>query len=104
MKLTISPLAEQDIESIGDYIARDSPQQAIRFTEQLFRQCQLIAQRPEAYRKRPELGENIRSCSYRRYIIIFCVMEEDIRVERLLHGARDIAQVLSGQISSLSGR
>lgn len=33
MKLGISPLAEQDMEAIGDYIAQDNPVRAVSFTE-----------------------------------------------------------------------
>lgn len=37
MKLGISPLAEQDMEAIGDYIAQDNPVRAVSFTEELYR-------------------------------------------------------------------
>lgn len=32
MKLGISPLAEQELETIGDYIAQDNPVRAFSFT------------------------------------------------------------------------
>ena len=35
MRLVITPLAEQDIESIGDYIARDNPRRALSFIREL---------------------------------------------------------------------
>lgn len=47
MKLGISPLAEQDIEAIGDYIAQDNPVRAVSFTEELYQQCLLIAESPK---------------------------------------------------------
>jgi len=31
MRLSFSPLAEQDLESIGDYIAADNPVRAVSF-------------------------------------------------------------------------
>ncbi|UIL54841.1 type II toxin-antitoxin system RelE/ParE family toxin (plasmid) [Pantoea agglomerans] len=36
MKLGISPLAEQDMEAIGDYIAEDNPVRAMSFTAELY--------------------------------------------------------------------
>jgi len=91
MKLMISPLAEQDIEAIGDYIALDSPQRAARFVRTLYQQCQQIIASPQAWRLRAELGEGIRCCVYQRYLIIYSADEETVRIERVLHGARDIA-------------
>lgn len=52
MKLGISPLAEQDLEAIGDYIAQDNPVRAVSFTEELYQQCLLIAESPVLYRER----------------------------------------------------
>jgi toxin ParE1/3/4 len=55
MKLGISPLAEVDLESIGDWIAQDNPVRAVSFTEELYQQCLLIAESPagRAIRRRP---------------------------------------------------
>lgn len=36
MKLGISPLAVQDLESIGDWIAKDNPIKALSFIEELY--------------------------------------------------------------------
>jgi plasmid stabilization system protein ParE len=67
MKLGISPLAEQDMEAIGDYIAQDNPVRAVSFTEELYQQCLLIAESPVIYKERPELGQSVRSCTYGRW-------------------------------------
>ncbi|MFS2222565.1 type II toxin-antitoxin system RelE/ParE family toxin [Pantoea sp. B65] len=66
MKLSVSPLAEQDIEAIGDDIAQDNPVRAADFIEELYQQCLLIGETPVLYRQRPELGTHIRSCAYDR--------------------------------------
>lgn len=90
MKLGISPLAEHDLESIGDWIAQDNPIRAVSFTEELYQQCLLIAESPIIYRERPELGQGVRSCTYGRYLVLFRVLDTEVRVERILHGFRDI--------------
>lgn len=95
MKLGISPQAEQDMEAIGDYIAQDNPVRAVSFTEELYQQCLLIAETPVIYRERPELGQSIRSCAYGRYLIVFRVLDTEVRIERLLHGSRDITTLFA---------
>jgi len=85
----VSPLAEQDIESIGDYIALDNPHRALTFIAELRGQCGTIAASPKAFRARPELGESIRSCAYGNYVIFFQDVET-VCIVRVLHGAMDI--------------
>jgi toxin ParE1/3/4 len=45
---------------------------------------------PQAYPARAELGEGLRSCVHQRYVIFFSAMPELVRIERILHGLRDI--------------
>ena len=91
MRLELSPLAESDLEAIGDYIAADSPDNALQFIRRLQEQCKRIAKSPMAYVARPELGERLRSCAYGRYVIFFLQPgEEVVRIERILHSALDI--------------
>ncbi len=71
MRLEFAPMAEVDLEAIGDFIAHDSPGNAIRFIEGLRVQCQRIARAPMAYVARPELGDALRSCAHGRYVILF---------------------------------
>jgi toxin ParE1/3/4 len=42
----ISPLAEQDMEAIGDFIAQDNPHRAQTFITELRNQCTRIAAAP----------------------------------------------------------
>ena len=39
MRPTLSPLAEYDLESIGDYIAKNNPRRALSFVKELRAQC-----------------------------------------------------------------
>lgn len=66
MPLELSPLAEADLEAIGDYIAIDSPANALRFIQELRAQCKKITKAPMAYVARPDLGEGLRSCAHGR--------------------------------------
>ena len=42
MRCRFSPLAELDLEEIGDYIARDNPPRALSFIEEIRARCFLI--------------------------------------------------------------
>ena len=90
MRVSISPLAERDLESIGDYIADDNPGRAVSFVSEIRGQCDKIANAPRAYRLRPELGEGIRSCAHGSYVIFFVATKTLVTVVRVLHGAMDI--------------
>lgn len=90
MRLELSPLAVTDLQAIGDYIALDSPDNALRFTQGLREQCQKIVRAPLAYVARPELGDGLRSCAHGRYVIFFRPCAEVVRIERILHSAMDI--------------
>nr|WP_305891078.1 type II toxin-antitoxin system RelE/ParE family toxin [Methylomonas sp. WSC-7] len=88
--MIVTPLAERDIEVIGDYIAQDNPRRAISFVRELFAQCKTIAENPPGYRLRPELADDLRSCAYGNYMIFFNATEQEVTIIRVLHGARDI--------------
>ncbi len=90
MRSILGPLAEEDLESIGDYIARDNPRRAVSFVRELRAQCLKIARSSQGYRRRPELGETMRSCAYGNYIIFFIEEEDVVRILRVLHGSMDI--------------
>jgi toxin ParE1/3/4 len=89
-RLELSPLAEVDLDAIGDYIAVDSSGNALRFIQGLRDQCRKITKAPMAYVARPELGEGLRSCAHGRYVIFFRSSDAIVRVERILHSALDI--------------
>lgn len=90
MRLELSPLAQTDLEAIGDYIALDSPGNALRFIEGVRDQCRRITRAPLAYVARPELGDGLRSCAHGRYVIFFRPDADVVRIERILHSAMDI--------------
>ena len=60
MQCVFSPLAEHDLEEVGDYIARDNPSRAVSFIRELRERCLKIAAAPTGAPLRHELGEGIR--------------------------------------------
>ena len=90
MRVTVSPLAERDLETIGDYIAEVNPGRAASFIAELRAQCEKIAKAPQAYRARPELAEGLRSCPHGNYVIFFVATKSRLTIVRVLHGAMDL--------------
>lgn len=91
--VTFSPKSRQDLLDIGDYIAKDSRATARRFVAKLVEQCQRIGDAPFAYTGREDLAPGLRMAPMGRYVIFFRVLDDVVRVERVLHGARDIPAV-----------
>ncbi len=84
MKLSVSPSAARDLEAIGEYIARDNPTRAVSFIREIKRQFRAIARRPAAF------PAGIRMAVHGKYLILFRVVEKTVRVERVIHGARNL--------------
>ena len=85
-----SPTSRQDLLDIGDYIAKDSPSNARRFVGKLMKQCQRIGQAPLSYTSREDLAAGLRMAPLDRYLIFFSVNNNAVRIERVLHGARNL--------------
>ena len=62
-RLVYTPQSKKDLNNIGLYIAQHNPRRAISFVRELREQCRRITEAPKAYRPRPELGKNVRSCA-----------------------------------------
>lgn len=96
MKLIISPKAEPDLSSIGDFIAQNNPARAACFVRELQLQCRGLLLFPEAYRLRPELGSNIGSMPYQQYVVFYQVNDKSVRIVCILNAARDVLTQVSG--------
>lgn len=94
MRLTLSPLVPGDLEEIAEYIALDSTRHAARMLRLLRARMKEIAERPEIYRLRPELAPDARLAFVGQYVILFRIRESRVRVERVVHGGRDLLPIL----------
>ena len=88
--VVFSPRARLDLLDIGDHIAKDSMTNAHRFVGKLIAQCERIGRAPMGYASREELAPGLRMAALDRYVIFFRILEEDVRIERVLHGARNL--------------
>lgn len=97
MGVLFTPLAETDLEEIGDYIAQDNPARALTFIQEIRAQCQKIGKSPLACRVRPEPGDKIRSCPFGKYVILYCPQAPDVLIVRVLHGDMDLPRHMGNE-------
>ena len=98
--VTFSPKSRQDILDIGDYIAKDSRAKARSFVGKLVEQCKRIGNAPLGYAGREDLAPGLRMAALGRYVIFFRVIDGAVRIERVLHGARNLPAVLESDQKS----
>jgi addiction module RelE/StbE family toxin len=95
MKVVITTDALNDLEEIGDYIARDNPERARSFVAELVAKAQGLADIPKGFPLVPRYaGFGIRRRAHGAYLIFYRVEESRVTVIHILHGARDYEALL----------
>jgi toxin ParE1/3/4 len=94
MRLRFSPFVKYDLAEIAEYIAQDSPRHAVNWIRVLRSRFVEIAKQPLLYRLRPELGVDARLAPVGHYVILFRVRQDTVRIERVVHGSRDLLPTL----------
>jgi toxin ParE1/3/4 len=89
-----------DLDEIAETIRKDRPRSAVRFLNAVERTMQRLLDQPESASlfesDNPEL-EGLRVClirGFKKYLLFFRIHENSIYVERVLHGARNIEELL----------
>jgi toxin ParE1/3/4 len=90
LKVRFSPAAQADLLDIAIFIAQDNPRRALTFVDELELKCEALGEAPGIGTSRPELGEGIRVLPHARYLIFYREANRGQRIERILHGSRDI--------------
>ncbi|MDO8314999.1 MAG: type II toxin-antitoxin system RelE/ParE family toxin [Rugosibacter sp.] len=93
ISVSFSPKSRQDLVEIGDFIAKDSRANARRFVAKLMAQCQRIGNAPMGYPSREDLAAGLRMAPMGHYAVFFRVLDDVIRIERVLHGGRDMPAI-----------
>jgi toxin ParE1/3/4 len=93
MRFRFSRRAEADLEEIAAYIARDNPSRAVSFVRELRQHCQHLLTFPEAAALRPELGAGVRLSVFGNYVTLYVVHPELLEIRRVVHGARNLAEI-----------
>jgi len=93
MRCFYSALAADDLEDIAGYIACDNPQRALSFIDEPRERCEQLTAFPTAPALRPDIAEGIRLVPFGRYLILFSVSTDQLLIERIVYGSRDVPQL-----------
>ena len=86
--------ALDDIDSIAEYISRDSLYHARQVVERLFELGESLRKYPKIGRIVPELGDSqVRECFLYSYRLIYELKDEEIHILAVIHGKRLLESV-----------
>ena len=91
MRIELSRYVEGDLEEIAEWIAEDNPRRAVSFIREIRDAIRKIGEGPLLYQLRPEIGEDARMAAVGRYVILFWVGDETVRIERVVFGGRELS-------------
>ncbi|HUO09869.1 MAG TPA: type II toxin-antitoxin system RelE/ParE family toxin [Phycisphaerae bacterium] len=80
--------SHQDYREIWYYIAVDNVDAANGVVRAFDDALMMLGQHPNAGRRRPRLGKNLRSFPVGEYLLFYRPIEDGIELLRVLHGAR----------------
>lgn len=90
MKVGFSPLSRDDLMTIADYIALDNPRRALDYIKEIEARCLRLGTAPRSGVMREDLVQDMRSVPFGAYLIFYSIQAGEVRIERILHGARNL--------------
>jgi plasmid stabilization system protein ParE len=88
MRVEYSIDVETDLDEIAAYIAADNPRRAVSFIREIRTEIGRIGREPLLYQLRPDIGEDARLGVVGRYVILFWIDGDVVRIERVVQGNR----------------
>ena len=85
-----TPLANDDMLSIWEYIAADNEATADNFLRQIDQVFQRLVESPGIGRSQDQFTSGLRSFPIGRYVIFYQTIPNGIEIIRVLHGARQL--------------
>ena len=91
----LSPDVLQDLQVIWDFIALDNVAAADKLEDEFFEAFGMLAERPRMGHARSDLTErDVRFWPVGQYLIVYRSLPAPLQVVAVLHGARDVAEVI----------
>jgi len=95
-KYILSEEAEKDIEEIFDFGEyKFGFSQAIKYLSDIQDQIEAITTNPGIGKKRNEIKMWLYSIPYVSHVIFYRIMDDHIRIVRILYGGRDLVKFLT---------
>lgn len=97
MKVILTPEARSDIRAVIRWIGIDNMERAESFSSELVGACRTLARHPRRFPvARIVDGQEVRKRIHDRYVILYRLLDREIEILRVVHGARDWAALLDG--------
>ena len=92
----LTPSAQRHVDEIGAFIAEDSAAAALRIYDALEAAIELPADNPDIGHSREDLavGRPLKFWSAYSYLVVYGPASAPLTVVAVLHGARDVEQLL----------
>lgn len=92
----LAPEAKTDIDEIAYYVfvQSGSPETAERVIESIYSQFSLLDLYPRAGRRRDDLRPGVRSLAVGEYIVLYRVEGDDVLIQRVVRGSRDLPALM----------
>ncbi len=92
MRIEWTEPALDDLETLRDYIGKDSPYYARRFIERIFDAAEKLQDHPQMGRAVAEVGRaNLRELIFQGYRIIYRTKPDRVQIITVIHGSRNLA-------------
>lgn len=88
--LTFAPRLSGDLRDIGDWIARDNPDRAVTFIEEILATCDGLTDFPLSNPPFPRLGPKARRRNHGSYAIFYEVSAAGVIILAVVHAVRDL--------------
>jgi toxin ParE1/3/4 len=91
------PIAQDDLISIFDFIAQDSPSRALSFVDKLDERIGRLEVNPLLGRmpRHPKLREyGYRVLIIETYLVFYIIRGQDIEIHRVVHGSRNLDHLI----------
>ncbi len=92
-KFELTEPAKANLKEIWSYIAEYNPSSADKFLREFAKKFQLLAENPKLGKSRDDFILNLRSFSFKNYVIFYFSTENGVEIYRVLHGARNIDEL-----------
>lgn len=90
----LTPEAQLYLIEIWSYIAQYNEEAANNLIDKIYQKSQVLADSPYIGVARPELALELRSFVVEKYVLFYQPISDGVKIVRVLHGARDIEQLL----------
>jgi toxin ParE1/3/4 len=85
-----APAALKDVESIAEYISRDSPYQAALLVSRILCTTDRLAEFPLSGREIPEIADDsCREIIYGAFRIMYRLVKDEVWITAVVHGAQN---------------